>query len=265
MLLNATDGGLLKIFITVYVDEVFDSYFYDSQTLLILTKSSFDSLSYLFAYHLSNSSFIVYKLTDSTITIRDISYSSISNRRILFGDINGDNIYAAYTLFDLILDFNGIQQETTYNFGEANASSYPLDTTSVSNPATDTFIVDDNGGSLTTSDRNMSISLDQYTDVVYYFDTPTNSEYFTLVEGWNETLPINITCSINGDVSLEHVIEDYDNHTAPTWVTLDEANNQLVCSVPEVTSDTDYYLRIKTNELGSSVNYYITVNLTVLN
>ena len=183
----------------------------------------------------------------------------------MFGDINEDYVYVVYTLYDSILDFDGIQQETSDIFIEASLSSYQFDSISLTNPAGAIFTVDDNGSPLTTSDRNMSINLDQYTDVVYYFDTPTSSEYFTLVEGWDETLPINITCSINGDVSLEHVIEDYDNHTAPTWVTLDEANNQLVCSVPEVTSDTDYYLRIKTNEVGSSVNYYITVNLTVLN
>ena len=216
-------------------------------------------------YHLSNSSFTTYRLHDSTVTIRDISYSSISNRLILFGDINEDYVYVVYTLYDSILDFDGIQQETSDIFIEASLSSYQFDSISLTNPAGAIFTVDDNGSPLTTSDRNMSINIDQYRDVVYSFDTPTDSKYFTLVEGWNETLPISITCSINGDVSLEYLIEDYDNHTAPTWVNLDEANNQLVCSVPEVTSDTDYYLRIKTNEVGSSVNYYITVNLTVLN
>ena len=62
----------------------------------------------------------------------------------------------------------------------------------------------------------MNINADQYSDVVYYFSTPTSLEYFSLVEAWNQTLSINITCSIDDTILLDHVIEDYDNYSTPT-------------------------------------------------
>ena len=112
--------------------------------------------------------------------------------------------------------------------------------------------------------RTINITKDEYTDIVYFFDTPTDSGYFSLIENWNLTLAINITCSINGDISLEHSIESYDDYTAPTWVTIDDTNNQLSLSVPEVSENTDFSFQIRTNQVNSSENYYMIVNLTVL-
>ena len=111
----------------------------------------------------------------------------------------------------------------------------------------------------------MSINVDQYVDLVFFLNTPTDSRYFSLIENWNVALPINITCSIYGGIPLQHTIENYGNNLAPTWVTLDDANNQLILSIPEVNANTDYYFRIRTIVVGSSTNYYMLVNLTVLN
>ena len=69
----------------------------------------------------------------------------------------------------------------------------------------------------------------------------------------------------NGVTSLVHTIENYENYTVPTWVSLDSINFELNCSVPQVTSNTDYHFRIKTSIASSSTVYYKIVNLTVLN
>ena len=121
------------------------------------------------------------------------------------------------------------------------------------------------GSSLVLVSRTMNITMDQYSDLAFFLDTPTNSEFYSLIENWNATLSINLTCSYSGSTLLEHKIEDYDDFTAPTWVTLDDPNYQLNVSIPEVESNTDFSFRIRTNEVGSSVYYYQVINLTVLN
>ena len=68
-----------------------------------------------------------------------------------------------------------------------------------------------------------------------------------------------------GNTPLEHAIDNYESSTTPAWVTLDETNYQLNVSIPEVVDNTDYHFRIRTNEVGSSINYYKIVKLTVLN
>ena len=262
-LLNVTDGSPLRIYINEFTN-VHDAFLLESQTLYISAKNSSTSTNYLFLYHISNASFTEYKFTDTTKSIWDISYSSKSSRLVFFGDNNSQNVYAGYTLIESILDFDGIQLETTFTFSEENLSDYIISSFSAS-MSTGSATVDDNGNAMTLTSKTMNIGLNESNNVVYFFGTPTVSDYFTLVEGRNETLPINITCSVNGDVVLEHTIEDYNNYTAPTWITIDETSSQLILYIPEVTNNTDYYFTIKTNEAGSSVYYYMTVNLTVLN
>ena len=262
-LLNETDGSPLRVFINEFTN-VYDAFLLESQTLYISAKNSSTSTNYLFLYHISNASFAEYKFIDTTKSIWDVSYLSTSSRLVFFGDKNSQNVYAMYTLSASMLDFSGLQQETTFVFSEENLANYIFSAHSPST-STSSATVDDNGNAMTLTSKTMNIGLNESNNVVYFFGTPTVSDYFTLVEGRNETLPINITCSINGDVVLEHTIEDYNNSTAPTWITIDETSSQLILYIPEVTNNTDYYFRIKTNEAGSSVYYYMTVNLTVLN
>ena len=262
-LLNVTDGSPLRIYINEFTN-VHDAFLLESQTLYISAKNYSISINYLFLYHISNASFKEYKFIDTTKSIWDVPYSSTSRRFVFFGDNNSSNVYVVYTLIESILDFDGIQLETTFTFSEENLSDYIISSFSAS-MSTGSATVDDNGNAMTLTSKTMNIGLNESNNVVYFFGTPTVSDYFTLVEGRNETLPINITCSINGDVVLEHTIEDYNNSTAPTWITIDETSSQLILYIPEVTNNTDYYFTIKTNEAGSSVYYYMTVNLTVLN
>ena len=215
-------------------------------------------------YYINNSTFVEYKFTDSALLIRDILYSSTSKQLVFYGHSNTQSIYTIHTLLESILEFDEIEQETTPIFYEANISDYQLSSVVIGNPTLSSITIND-GGSLTLVNRTMSLVVDQYSDLVYYLDTSTDSEYFSLMEGWNQTLSINITCSVSGNTSLEHTIENYINYTAPTWVSLDYTNFQLYVFVPEVITSTDYHFRIKTNEYNSSLYFYKIVNMTVLN
>ena len=263
MIIDASVGSISSVFIAENFNEIPDSYLYNSETVYTSARSSSDSLNYIFAYHISNDSFTQFKFTDTTITISGISYSSVSRRLIFYGDVSDTNIYAFQTLFDSLLDFENISEHTAQIVNSGVISNYVLTSTTVSfNSASRST---GTGVSLSLVARTMNTNLDQYTDVVYHFDTPSDSGYFSLIENWNRTLSINITCSINGSISLEHSIESYGNNSVPTWVTLDDTNNQLSLSVPEVSENTDYWFKIRTNQAGSSVYYSIIVNLTVLN
>ena len=81
-----------------------------------------------------------------------------------------------------MLDFDMIE-ETSQIFNEANTSDYQLTSQTITNPSTDSAIVDDNGDSITLINRTVSINQNEYTNVVYYFDTLTSSMYFSVVEG----------------------------------------------------------------------------------
>ena len=261
LIVNATVGFISKVFIADNINKIPDSYLYDSQTVYTSAKSSSDSLNYIFAYHISNDSFTQFKFIDTAITIYAISYSSISRRFIFYGDVDDQYLYAFQTLSDSLLDFEDISEDTAQIVNVGDLSKYVL--ASAPGSLSSSFIQVFTSDNVSLITRTMNVNLDEYTDVVYHFDTPTDSGYFSLIENWNQTLPINITCSINGDISLEHSIESYDNYTAPTWVTVDDANNQLSLSTPEVPENTDYSFQIRTNQVNSSVNYYMIVNLTV--
>ena len=101
------------------------------------------------------------------------------------------NVYAAQMLFDSLLDFEDISEDTTQIVYAGNISHYVLTSTSVS--LSTSFRSVSTPGSVSLVTRTMNITKDQYTDVVYFFDTPTDSGYFSLIENWNQTLSINIT------------------------------------------------------------------------
>ena len=262
MIIDAAVGSISEVFIFDDFDEIPDSYLYNSETVYTSAKSSSDSFNYIFAYHISNNSFTQFRFIDTAITITDISYSSISSKFIFYGDVSDTNVYAAQTLFDSLFDFEDIVEDTSQVISSGDLSQYVLSSTSASFSSSSRTITTPSSLSLVT--RTMDINVNQYTDVVYFFDTPTDSGYSSLIENWNQTLSINVTCSINGSVSLEHSIENYGNSTAPTWVTVDDTNNQLSLSVPEVSENTDYSFYVRTNQVGSSVFYDVLVNLTVL-
>ena len=262
--LNNNGGTPISLHTANNFGTLHELYQLDSQKLLICFKSSNDIFSYLYVYHISNSSFTQYKFTNTTITIRNVFYSSISSRLVFYGEISDQNIYVAQTLFDSILDFDDINEETTQVFNAENVSTLNYYIYTNRSPTNNTLVVNE-GSSLTTVNRSMNSNLDQYSDVVYYLNTPSSPESYSLAEGWSQTLSINITCSINGSTSLEYTIEDYENYTAPTWISLDSQNNQFNYTTPEVTQNTDYYFTIKTNEAGSSVSYDLTAKIEVLN
>ena len=186
-----------------------------------------------------------------------------SKHLVLLGDYYS-SVYAVNTLFDTILDCDEIVEETTQLFNPVNESDFQMTFITKSNPAQSPLILSD-GIVPNLINLNFVIGLDKSEDLVYFVETPTDPDYFSLMEGWNKTLSINLTYSSSGTTSLSHIIEDYQNNTAPTWVMLDEVNNQLNVSIPQVSSDTDFYFKIVTNTVGTSTNYTMVVNLTVLN
>ena len=232
--------------------------------MYISAESSTDFLNYIFAFNISNESFTQFKFINTAMHISKVTYLSKNSQFLFYGEYNDQYVYAVQTSIESILDFEDITEDITQIFYIGNISQNQLTPTSSSNLTTDNRVINE-GTSVSLVARTITINVDQYTDVVYYFDTPTDSGYFSLIENWNQTLSINITCSINGSVSLEHSIESYGNNSAPTWVTIDDVNNQLSLTVPEVSANTDYWFQIKTNQVSSSVYYYLVVNLTVLN
>ena len=263
-MLNANEGTPLRLYSTNNFGTIHELYQMDSQKLLICFESTIDHFSYIYVYHISNASFTQYKFVDTAIIIKNVFYSSISSRLVFFGDINNQNIYVAQTLFDSILDFDDISEETTQVFNVENASILNFDIQTGTFPLNNNFTVND-GSSLNSVSLSIDFNLNQYLDVVYYLNTPTTLKSYSLSEGWNQTLSIDITCSINGSTSLEYAVEDYENYTVPAWMDLDSDNNQLNCILPEVSQNTDYYFTIKTNEVGSSVIYDLIVKIEVLN
>lgn len=213
---------------------------------------------------MSNSSFVQYKFIDATIDIHNIVYSTNSNCLLLYGHVSIQHLYAVHTLVDSLSDFDGIDIDPVDVFSTVNLSDYPLATDSGSSPVTDSHTIDE-GSSLSFTTRSQNIVIDQYSDLVYYLETPTDPEYFSLVENWNSTLTINLTCSMSGSILLKHELVNYSNYTVPTWVTLDDSNFQLSLSTPQVAADSDYYFQIKTTEISDSTTHFKLVNLTVLN
>ena len=235
--------------------------------MYISAKSNLNSSNYIFAYQISNDSFTQYKFADSTLTIYDIAENSASGRFMFYGTVNHLSVYVFHALMDSILDFEDMSEDTSQIFSVGNVSDYQLSSTSYSNPSDPTNQYNSVSNTLHSVEVSgtMSITTDEYRDLVYYFNDPTTSDNFSLIENWNETFPISITCSINDSISLQHIVEGYDNYTAPDWVTIDEENNQISCSAPDVTETTNYNFRIRSNEINSSVYYYIYINLTVMN
>ena len=263
-MVDAANGSFNSIYKADGYVLILEEYLYDSQTLIFSAVSTPESFNYIFIYHISNASFTQYRFTDNDIDIFGISRSPISGRLVFYGDFDDTSTYVVHTSLDAILDFNGITEDTTQIFNSENNSNYLLTTVSISDPAPTNLTVD-NGSTLSSTTRTRNVAVDDSSDLVYYVETPTNSEYSSLVEGWNQTLSINLTCSMSGSTSFEHVIEDYNNYTAPTWISLDDANYQFSVSAPEITSNSDYFFQIRTTRISDSKNYYMAVNLTVLN
>ena len=262
--LDSGDGSTSSIHTADGFSQVLDSYLVDSDELFISATDTAGNYNYIFIYHFSNASFTQYKYSDANLQISSFAYSSGSSRIVFYGGKNDYYLYSAHTISESILDLDGISEDTTQILSEANASDYQLTSNS--------YNVTNNDGrqffshsSISIVSRKRTIDVDTYRDLVYYVDAPTDSDYFSLMEGWTQTLSIDLTCSVLGTLSLEQQIIDYDTYTAPTWVTLDDVNNELTCSMPKVEADTNYYFQIKTNEIGSSISYYRLVNLTVLN
>ena len=265
-MLNATNGVSSRVYTANGFDKLYGPYLVDSQTLFTLTRNTVDRVFHIIVYHLSNDSFTEYKFTSADFYISDISYFSSNSRLLLFGRYTFEFTYAVDTLVDTIVDIADVNIQTTGSFIQEDIAQYQLTTVPTSSPTRGSVNVSNFSTSLTVTTKTINITTDEYSsDLVYDLSTPTSNDYHTLVEGWNKTLPINLTCSLDGNTSLEHVIENYESYTAPTWIELDDANFQLNVSAPEVTSDTEYYFRIRTNEVGSSTNYYKLVNLTVQN
>ena len=174
-------------------------------------------------------------------------------------------MYTVLTIIDSILGFKGVDEETTQIFSEESNSTFQLASVSTGLASNGNIPIQYHLSLPSPVTRTMIIDTDEYLDLVYYLETPTDSQYFSLMEDWNKTLLINLTFSMSGNTSLDDTIENYENYTDPEWITLDDANFQLNCSMPEVTLSTDYHFRIKTNEVGSSVYYYKIINMTVLN
>ena len=144
---------------------------------------------YVFTYHIPNSSFTQLKFNDSTRSVYDFSYSSINNRIVHFGSISSQISFVVDTHFDSILDIEDINEDTTTIFNIANLSNYQLSSVTNNSPANGSDFVSD-GSSLVSVSKTMNITMDQYSDLVFFLDTPTNSEFYSLVENWNTTLSI---------------------------------------------------------------------------
>ena len=264
--LNETDSHASKVYIADGFTSIDGMYLLDSQTLFTSARSSFDGNFRIFIYNVSNSNFTEYAFTDEEFHISDIYFNLVTSRLFLFGRYTLGYTYAVDTLVSTMADVDDISLLSTVSFSEANLTHYQPTIVSIQNPNSGSVSISDLSTSLAMSTKTLNITKDEHaSDVIYNFDTPTSFEYSSLVEGWNKTLQINITCSLYGNTPLEHAIDNYENNTTPTWVKLDEANHQLNVSIPEVVDNTDYHFRIRTNEVGSSINYFKVVKLTVLN
>ena len=195
-LLNATDGSTSKIYSAAGVSIVLTSHLYDSETVFISALSVSDSSNYIIMYHVNNASFTNYKFVNATIHIWGISYDSKNSRLVLFGSINNQYVYGVHTLVDSISEYNRANEETTQIFIEQNSTNFQLASVSTGLSTNGYTPISDYSTLPSPVTRTMNIDIDQYSDLVYYLETPTNSEYFSLMEGWNQTLPINITCSV---------------------------------------------------------------------
>ena len=207
------DGSTLSIHIANDFNSTNDAYLVDSQTLLMSIRSPSTLQIYLVYYYISNASFSQYTFSNTGIVIWDISYTATSNRLVLYGTY-GQYVYVVQTLSESILDVDDISEEPAQIFNVANASSYQMSSVTLSAPPNISLTID-NWTNATLVNRTMVRSIYQYSDLVYFIDTPTDPEYFNLMENWNKSLSINITCSISGSTSLEHTIEDYGNYTFP--------------------------------------------------
>lgn len=81
-------------------------------------------------------------------------------------------------------------------------------------------------------------------DYMYYVSTVT---YFNLTGKQSLSLAINLTCSISG-AAVTHKIIPNGTDPIPSWVSIDEANNKLLVSIPAVSSITKYSFGIQSGE-----------------
>ena len=243
---------------------VLESYILDPQTLLFSAVNSNSSLNYIFIYNIPNASFTQYKFSDAKIDIFGISHSFTSNRLVLYGDYDNEYAYAVHSLIDSLQDVNEISEELSQIFNTLNISDYQLLDAQISNPSY-TYLAVDAYTTLSYATRTVDINIDVNSDLVYFLDTPTNNTLFSLVEGWEKNVSINLTCSMSGTTEISHTIEGYGGYAVPSWVQLDEDNFQLLVFAPSVKSDSDYHFQIRTDVNDSSTSYHMLVNLTILN
>ena len=98
-------------------------------------------------------------------------------------------VFAINAYFDSILQVDDISKDTNQIFNVASLQDYQLSTVTGGNLIHDTNTVSD-GDFLQSVTRTINITLDQYSDLAFFLDTPTNSEFYSLVENWNTTLSI---------------------------------------------------------------------------
>ena len=220
-------------------------------------------MTYILNYNHVTKNIAQYKFNVSDIIIEGFAYFNNSDRLVLHGTYNHLYAYTGASMLDTIYDYPNMTKGnlsmienlgSNYEFASHTITfSNTVETGSVS------------GSSPSTLNINLVQIYEEYVDVVYSFKDTTHSDLLTLMENDSENVTISITCSINGTVTLQHTLVDYNaTYIAPNWVEVDGENNQLVMNMPEVTQNTTYKFKIQTNHYGSTNYYYKTVTLQVI-
>lgn len=101
-----------------------------------------------------------------------------------------------------------------------------------------------------------------FTDAVYFHD---DVNAYNLMENWQINVSVTFTCSINGDVTFSRTLAQYSTYPIPTFVIIDDSNNQIIVNVPEESVDNEYKFYVSSAVVGNSSIFNNLINLYTLN